>query len=304
MTNTLDLITEKAHINTVHPNALNWPEKISHEELNHMSRLTFEDELHPREAMVYVTKELAQLAEIEKHVTGVMSIVLSELQGDAVQSLNDGHSLHHALSCFAAEELHHANMFYRYVRLLSGCDFKYADNLYAQRVALYQGDDSPWIKLAALCCSAYIGESVITVFEHRCTALDPERKFFITQLLEAHGLDEARHIQIDHYVFDEVIPRFNEAELRRMKQIVNATEELNTELSMRFGKHAAETFSCDFAAGNKAMQTQIELTLLFRELVFGGEGIQKVDAALDEVQQKLVENFSYQQHIHTQKLAG
>ncbi|WP_045857679.1 hypothetical protein [Teredinibacter purpureus] len=295
---TLDKITEKAHINTLHPNALNWPEKISDEELEHLSLLTFDDKDHPYESMAYITKELAQLAEIEKHVTGVMSIVLSELQGHEDQELNNGYSLHNALSCFAAEELLHANMFYRYVRLLSNTDFKYAENLYSQRVGLYEGDDSPWVKLASLCCSAYIGESVITVFEHRCKAFDPERKFFITQLLEAHGLDEARHIQIDHFVFEHVIPKLTPAEFRRMKQMVNATEDLNTELSMRFGEFAANTFKCDFITNNSAWSRQVDLTLSFRDMVFGGDKIQQVDAAMTDEQREKVKDFCLQSVVH------
>ncbi|MBB3061937.1 diiron oxygenase [Microbulbifer rhizosphaerae] len=298
MISELQDIATRAHIDTIHPNALPWPEAFDDAERDFLSRLAFGEPGHEEKAVVYITKELAQLAEIEKHVTGVLSIVLSELQREPATGLNAGHTLHHALSCFAAEELHHANMFYLYVRLLSGRDFKYPENLYAQRVGLYQSDESPWVKLAALCCSAYIGESVITVFERRCRALDPEQRFFFTQLLVAHGLDEARHIKVDHFVFDHVIPALNSAEQRRMRQILHATEDLNTELAIRFAAYAKDFFSCDYTGGNRANEIQMQLTAAFRELVFGGEIIRKVDDAMNDEHRQLLAAFCSETRVH------
>lgn len=298
MKNDLNGLVVRAHLDTLHPNALNWPEKFEEHEYDFISKMVFDEYGHNDAAMVYIIKELAQLAEIEKHVTGVMSIILSELQAEPGTELNEGYELHNALSCFGAEELQHANMFYRYVRLLGKKDFLYPNNMYAERVGLYQGSDSPWIKLGAMCCSAYVGESIITVFENRCKFLDPEQKFFITQLLVAHGLDEARHIQTDHFVFDHVIPRLTDAERRRMLQIVNATETLNMELSQRFGEYSKAYYGVDYTVGNLANDVQIKLAGIFREHVFGGDKIVKVDEAVTEDIARIVSDFSRCDYIH------
>lgn len=300
MRQALNNLVVRAHLDTLHPNALQWPAAFEQKEYDFISKMVFDEYGHNEASMVYIIKELAQLAEIEKHVTGVMSIILSELQAEPASDMNAGYELHNALSCFGAEELQHANMFYRYVRLLGGKDFLYPDNLYSQRVGLYQGSDSPWIKLGAMCCSAYVGESIITVFENRCKYLDPQQEFFITQLLVAHGLDEARHIEIDHFVFDHVIPRLTDAERRRMLQIVEATEALNMELSQRFGLYAKGLYGVDYTQGNLANDIQIQLAGIFREHVFGGPVIRKVDEALSEDVARIVRNFSQCDYIHPQ----
>ena len=293
----LHQINANAHANTFHPGALAWPESFDAAELDYLSRVAFGESGHERKAIVYITKELAQLAEIERHVSAVLTYVLSELQGDTTP-LAEGYELHHGLTCFAAEELQHANMFYRYVRLLSGTDFRYADNLFERRVSPYQGSDSPYVKLAALCCSAYIGESVITVFERRSRAMDPEMKFFFTRLLHWHGLDEARHIQMDHFVFDHVIPTLNDAEKRRMRQILDATEAMNTELAMRFEAYAKQYFDLDYTADNPGHATQLALTLKFRHLVFGEQIIRKVDDVMSDEDRRMIEDFSHSSVVH------
>lgn len=296
-------IYARAHLDTIHPNALDWPRAPEMSERDFISKMAFGEVGHDDKAIVYIIKELAQLAEIEKHVTGVMTIILSELQGKTTGQLNIGHELHNALSCFAAEELLHSDMFYRYVRILGGKDFMYAENLYAQRVGLYQGTDSPWVKLSALCCSAYIGESVITVFERRCMALDPAKEHFLTKLLVAHGLDEARHIMVDHFVFEHVIKNLSDEETRRMRQILNSTEELNTELAKRFSEHAKKEFGVDYTDGNIANEIQIKLTGVFRQMVFGGNVIRTVDEALTDEHKILLDSFCMQRNVHPDKKA-
>ncbi|NDY91825.1 diiron oxygenase [Ideonella livida] len=298
-------INAQSHVDTVHPRELAWPEAFGPAELAFLSDMAFEAPGHERGAVAYVAKELAQLAEIERHVSAVLTYVMAEMQAHAVP-LSSGFALHDALSCFAAEELHHANMFYRYVRLLSGQDFGQPDNLFSQRVALYQGDDSPFVKLAALCASAYVGESVITVFERRAHALDPGRRHFFTQLLHAHGLDEARHVQTDHFVFEQVVPTFTLAERRRMQQILEATEALNAEVALRFQAHAQQTFGLDYTAGNRGHAVQLQLTQTFRRLVWGAPAapgapwpaLRRVDDAMDDAGRRLIESFSASAVVH------
>lgn len=298
MRSELQSINAKAHINTVHPNGLCWPDEISNDELDFISLVVFDVPDQHQKAIAYITKELAQLAEIERHVSAVMALIMAELQGDK-HPLSDGFELHDALSCFAAEETHHSNMFYRYVRLLSGRDVKYPNNLFSQRVELYQGNDSPYVKLAALCSSAYIGESVMTVFEHRLLDLDPKMRFFITQLISAHGLDEARHIETDHFVFDHVIPSLSDREKQRMRWILESTEALNMELAMGFEAFTKETFNVNFTENNLAYQTQLKLIGSFRNLVFGGEAIRKVDEVITEADRQILLDFTSTSLVHT-----
>jgi hypothetical protein len=293
----LSQINAKAHIDTVHPHGLEWPESFGPGELQFLSQAVFGRVGHEDAAVAYITKELAQLAEIERHVSAVLAYVMSELQKHD-DELAAGFELHDALSCFAAEELHHANMFYRYVRLLSGRDFRYPENLFSQRVGLYLGEDSPYVKLAALCCSAYVGESVITVFEHRAKSLDPEMKFFFTRLLHVHGLDEARHIHTDHFVFEHVIPSLKPAQRRRMRQILEGTEALNGEVATRFEAHAKEVFGVDYTEGNWSHDTQLLLARTFRGIVLGGDEVRPVDEAINDEHRALLERFSSARHVH------
>ena len=156
--------------------------------------------------VAYLYKELAQLAEIEMHVAMVMVRVIAESAQCDGDRLWVGSDLVHALSCFASEEIQHANTFYRYVRTLTGVDLKIENNFFRERLALYLGDERPLVKLAALCATAYVGESVITVFETRMKSVDPGMRSPFTYLLHLHGLDEARHIKVDHFMIDHVIP--------------------------------------------------------------------------------------------------
>ncbi|WP_437730215.1 diiron oxygenase [Sorangium sp. So ce1335] len=290
-------INRQAHLRTMHPSGLDWPEQVPADELDFLSRVAFDAPGHSAEAVVYLAKELAQLAEIERHVSTVMTHVMAEVQADP-RPLGDGFELQHALSCFAAEELQHASMFYRHVRLLSGRDFKCPDNRFRERVAVYHGDDSPYVKLSALCCSAYIGESIITVFERRLRALDPKRTFFFTQVLHAHGLDEARHVKFDHFLFDHVVPALSRQERRRMREILERTEALNTEMARRVEAHARATFGLDYTAQNLGHETQLRLSRAFRGLMLDGEIVRKVDDGMSEADRRLVREFCHAETIH------
>lgn len=293
----LHAITANAHIDTRHPNMLDWENVLSDGEGDFLSQAIFEQPGHEAASIAYLAKELAQLAELEKHVAAVMSLVTAELQGFR-HPLNDGHDLHHALSCFAAEEVHHANMFYRYVREISGIDFRLAENLFAARLALYEGTDSPFVKLAALCSSAYIGESIITVFENRLTALDPDHRYFITRMLVQHGLDEARHIRTDHFVFSRVVPSLSVAERRRMQQICKATGDLNEELSRRFGEYARACFGFDYTVGNKGHEMQMKLGMMLSQGVFTPDGPRQVDESMTPEVRAMLEGFAFSGRIH------
>jgi hypothetical protein len=122
--------------------------------------------------------------------------------------------------------------------------------------------------------------------------------FFLTRLLCLHGLDEARHIKMDHFVFDHIIPSFNEQERRRMRQILEGTEALNTELAMRFEAYAKQQFGVDYTTGNPGHATQLKLTKTFRDLVFGEQNIRKVDEAMSNTDRTLIEAFSQARFVH------
>ncbi|MEU8028978.1 hypothetical protein [Streptomyces sp. NPDC049099] len=286
-----------AHEQTLHPNLLGWPGRPDETELDFLSRVVYDRPGKGVEASAYLVKELAQLAEIERHVSAVFGIITAQLGADD-SPLSAGYDLHHALNLFAAEEYLHSDFFYRYVRELAGKDVKLADSLFMERLALYQGDDSPYVKLAAMCMSAYIGESVITVFEKRTAHLDPGQKHFLTRLLWAHGMDEARHVQVDHVVLEHVIPSLTEAERDRAYELFRGTEELDRELANRFQDLVRELFGLDHQPGNRAWQIQQQLTGAFRAALAESWPPVPVDEHIDAATRALLVEFSGSDHVH------
>ncbi|GAA2624343.1 hypothetical protein [Streptomyces vastus] len=280
-----------AHEQTLHPNALGWPGRPDERELEFISRVVFDRPGMAREGCAYLVKELAQLAEIERHLSAVFGIITSQLGADT-SPISAGYDLHHALSCFAAEEYLHADFFYRYVRELAGEDVKLADSRFSERLALYQADDSPYVKLAAMCMAAYIGESVITVFEKRTAHLDPGREHFLTKLLWAHGMDEARHVQVDHVVLEHIMPSFSEAERRRAFEIFAGTEDHNFELAGRFKQLILDVFSVDHTVDNPAWDMQLRLTSAFRQAMTDTWPPSPVEERLDDETRKLLRDFA------------
>jgi hypothetical protein len=290
-------IHDLAHVNTFHPNCVQWNGINSEEELAFLSRFCFEQPGQELAAVGYVTKEFAQLAELERHVAATMALILAEFQGSG-SSLSAGFDLHHALSCFAAEETQHANTFYRWVRELSGFDVKLADNLFAERLALYQRPVAPEIKLAALCCSVYVGESVTVVFEHRSQLLDPKMMHLISQLLYLHDLDEARHIQVDHFVINELIPTFDGRQLAEMRSLLAAHVSLNQELGARFEELVSAALSTTWRSGNLAWEIEVALFDCFERGVYAESGIKTVDDVLTDDDRRLLRRFSGKDSVH------
>lgn len=296
---TLAEINQEAHIHYLHPNRLPWREVGSAEELDFLSRSLVGTPGQEAKAVAYLYKELSQLAELEMHVASVLVRVLGELQSKPCTPYGEGGELYHALSCFAAEEINHANTFYRYVRELSGRDIKLADNLFKERIDLFAKDDSPLVKLAALCATAYVGESLITVFERRMKMLDPEQRFFFTKLLHYHGLDEARHILSDHFVFDHIIPNLAPAERTRMHEMIDAIETLNTELAIRSAIQIKTAFGTDYSSDNQSAAVQFRLAVAFRRIVQSGDLINKVDDGLDPDTASEIADFSSAYRVHS-----
>jgi hypothetical protein len=293
----LSRVNDLAHVHTFHPHALPWERAYNDEELRFLSRVAFGEEGHEQASVAYVVKELAQLAEIERHVSAVMAIALSQLQNDD-GPLGRGTPLHDAISCFAAEELNHSNAFHRYVREMSGADFAVQDNLFQERLDLYLGSESPYVKLAALCCTAYIGESLMMVFERRTRTHDPKLAYFLPTLLHLHNLDEERHIQVDHWIINELIPSLSEEEMSQLRSIVLRTEELNFKLAGAFEVRAKEFFGLDYTDGNLAAALQMRLTIGFATQVLTGT-ICPVDEAIDDETRRLVADFSGADWVHT-----
>uniref|UniRef100_UPI000B166C1C hypothetical protein n=1 Tax=Streptomyces cellulosae TaxID=1968 RepID=UPI000B166C1C len=286
-----------AHEQTLHPNALGWPGRPDERELDFISHVVYGRPGMAREGCAYLVKELAQLAEIERHLSAVFGIITAQLGADT-SPISDGYDLHHALSCFAAEEYLHSDFFYRYVRELAAEDIKLADSLFTERLALYQGDDSPYVKLAAMCMAAYIGESVITVFEKRTAHLDPGRERFLTKLLWAHGMDEARHVQVDHVVLTRIMPSFSEAERQRAFEIFSGTEELNAELAGRFKQLIVDVFGVDHTVNNPAWDVQLSLTAAFRQAMTATWPPSPVDERMDDETRKLLHEFAGTDRVH------
>jgi hypothetical protein len=287
----------RAFEKTRHPSSLAWPEALSDDERRFCSQFVFGDDAHGTEALIYIAKELGQLSEIEKHISTVMGLLMTQL-GGVDHELARGWGLHNALSCFASEEFQHADMFYRYVRLLLDGDFKLADNRMAARLALYERDDPFFVKLGALVASAYVGESVMTVFEHRIDRMDPEARFFVSQIVKLHGADEARHIQFDHFIFEHVIPGYAPAESKRFAQILQGQLELNRVLGEDFQRLAEATTERDYITGNVAHATQVRLFDAFARLAFASGKARKIDDVLDASAQQVIAEFAGTSRIH------
>ncbi|MFH8613337.1 hypothetical protein ACH4D5_38300 [Streptomyces sp. NPDC018029] len=291
-------VTRLAHINTFHPGAFDWAEARTPEELAYVSTVAYGEPGHEEQAVAYLTKELAQLAEIERHVSTVMAMVMGELH-DLRDAVNVGHELHHALSCFAAEEIQHANTFYRYVRALSGNEPRVDKALFDERLDVFRTDDHPYVKLVALCCSAYVGESVITVFEHRADALDPGRERFFTRLLHTHGLDEARHVKIDHVAMKLIYPALTAPQQARVRELLDQIEELNRKLADSFQAATERILGIDFVTGNPAAAVQLEMTKAFGGKVFAADGtLHTVDEILDDELSDMITAFSGTARVH------
>ncbi|MET8472986.1 hypothetical protein ABZY90_34630 [Streptomyces sp. NPDC006422] len=291
-------VTRLAHVNTFHPNAFDWSEAASPTELAHLSTVVHGEPGHEAEAVAYITKELAQLAEIERHVSTVMALVMGELH-DLRDPVNVGHELHHALSCFAAEEIQHANTFYRYVRALSGIEPRVRSALFDARLDVFRTDDHPYVKLVALCCSAYVGESVITVFEHRTDSLDPRRDRFFTRLLHTHGLDEARHVKIDHVAMKLLHPALTAEQQGRVRVLLAEIEDLNRQLALAFQEATTEALGIDFVTGNPSAAVQLRMTTGFAERIFAPDGtLHTVDEVLDDELRELITRFAGVGRVH------
>ncbi|MFJ9105823.1 hypothetical protein ACIRJM_46155 [Streptomyces sp. NPDC102405] len=295
-------VTRLAHINTFHPGAFDWTEAGTEAEREFVSVVAYGERGHEAEAVAYLTKELAQLAEIERHVSTVMAMVMGELH-DLRDAINLGHELHNALSCFAAEEIQHANTFYRYVRALSGAEPRVDKALFDERLEVFRTDDHPYVKLVALCCSAYVGESVITVFEHRTDALDPDRARFFTRLLHTHGLDEARHVKIDHVAMKLIYPALTAEQQQRVRELLDQIEELNRKLAATFEERSRQLLGVDFVTGNPAAALQLQMTKAFGGKVFADDGtLYTVDEILDEELTRLITEFSGVDRVHAAAL--
>lgn len=291
-------INKNSHINYLHPNRMAWENASTDKELDFLSKSLIGESHQEDKVIAYLYKELAQLAEIEMHVASTMSRILCELQQESSGFINQT-GLFHSISCFASEEVQHANSFYQYVRHLSGRDVKLKQNNSKERLDLYAGNENPLVKLAALCSTAYVGESIITAFERRMKVLDPMNRMFLTQLLHYHGLDEERHIKFDHFVFEHIIPSLTPNERKSMHVMINTQEELNTQLALTTQEAVKSAFNLDYTEKNNAAKTQLDMTLRFREIIQSGEYIKKLDDHLDDDTKDILKSFSQSTKVHT-----
>jgi hypothetical protein len=293
----LSSINERADLCTLHPDALPWPGRLSEEELRFNIRLCGLPAEGMDAARAYLGKELAQLADIERHI----SICLGLLSGHAAASnLLGGAPMVNAMMHFAAEEFMHSNMFYRYVELLLGNPLDLSDETLDKRLGLFLGPETTASKLVALLGSAYPGESVITIFEHRMRMLDPRSSHFITRMILAHGLDEARHIQFDHFTFAKVLPALTEQEWRDSQRICRAMGAFNHGLSQRYAAAVTEVLPIDFVRGNQAARAQLALTQKLLEETLSGRSFRSADQAMSTEDQAMLLDFAGTRWIHPQ----
>jgi hypothetical protein len=284
-----------------HSDSFAWDSASTVSELAFLSVVACGNTSNPETSSLYVAKELGQLSEIEKHVSAVLLIILAELHLWDDDGILHSHELHNALSCFAAEETQHANAFYRYARTLHP-QVSWPKHLnFAKRIALFQSNDHPWVKLSALLCSAYVGESVITVFENKLRLLDPSTAHFITQLITSHGCDEQRHILVDHFVFDFIVPQLSVTDRQRVMELVSAITELNLQMADQYlaatSAHATAHGLGDISTV-PAYLTQTALTMSIGAALFKTGRPRPIDNQIDSHLAELLTEFSGQRFVH------
>ncbi|BDU77650.1 ferritin-like domain-containing protein [Mesoterricola sediminis] len=292
---TITDINQRPDLRTFHPDALPWPSKLDPAEHAFCSRVCGFPTIRMNESRAYWGKELAQLADIERHV----SICLGLISGFASDSgLLGGVPMMNAMLRFAAEEYQHANMFYRYVELLIGQPLDLSGESLEHRLGLFLGPESPGAKLVALLASAYPGETVITLFEHRVRLFDPTQRHFATRMLVAHGLDEARHIQFDHYVLGQLAPSLDDGEWADARRLCRNMEAANHALAERYEARMRQILPCEFVEGNTAARIQRHFSQKLLRETLAGRTFRLADQALSSQDRALVMDFTGRASIH------
>jgi hypothetical protein len=143
-----------------------------------------------------------------------------------------------------------------------------------------------------------VGETIITVFERRILRRDPGKRHFLSRLIWAHGLDEARHVQFDHYVFRTVIPELTDQEWTRFGQILGAQNLINKQMGDALDRQMLDHFGVDFVAGNPSRQFQDRLQVALVTSVFRDRHIKSADDVLDPDSRAAVAEFSGSARIH------
>ena len=291
----LQAINLRADLRTFHPDALPWPSRLGGLERIHYTRICGLPSERVEEAKAYLGKELAMLADVERHI----SICLGLICGQAASSrLLEGEPMMNAMMLFAAEEYQHSNMFYRYVDLLLGMPLDLSAETLATRLGLFQGPEAPEVKLVALLASAYPGETVITIFEHRMRRLDPGQEHFLTRMIGAHGLDEARHIQFDHYVFGKLLPLLTDEELLAAQRLCRAMAVCNQVLSTSYEAATRNLLGVDYLEGNEAARTQRWFHQRLVEETLSRRAFRSADAVLADEDAATLFRFAGVEAVH------
>jgi hypothetical protein len=85
-----------------------------------------------------------------------------------------------------------------------------------------------------------------------------------------------------------------------MHQLIHDTEAMNTQLAITSGEQIKAEFDLDYTQNNMAANTQLEMTLRFREIIQSQDLIRKVDEYMDVDTAGIVREFSRASEIHTQ----
>ncbi len=290
-------INMRADLRTRHLDALPWPSKFSDEEKKFHATACGIDTKSSLIAGAYLAKELSQLADIERHLSICMGIIASSCGRSTFLA---GSEISNALLHFAAEEYMHSNMFTRFVEILTGQNFDLSHNTIDERIKVFQGTESLESKLVALVASAYPGESVMTAMEQRLKHLDKKENYFLTKLFAAHGLDESRHIDFDHFIFDNLLPKLSAAELLDAQKLYSKIMIANRDLGNQYTVAISGYFGFDFITGNPIAQFQQELTHQLSTEMLKTTEKNRADSFLTaELKNQLIE-FIFAKNIHFQ----
>jgi hypothetical protein len=114
-----------------------------------------------------------------------------------------------------------------------------------------------------------------------------------------HGLDEARHIELDHLVFRQVLPALSPAEFADAQRIYGQMMAQNHALGERYAAVAREAFGgIDYLEGNEAARTQLAFTQTLAQCTLSKREFPMADAALSDAQRAELLAFTGVDAIH------
>lgn len=254
-----------------------WPDLFAQKELSFLSQVCFNKHDCSNKSIIYLSKELLVISELKKQFTTLLLMILSELQDDQYHELNQWHYLHQIITHIATDSLNHADISYHYIRILSQKDLKLSHNLLQEKIKIYQGSESAWVKLSALCIAEYICITSIACLQKRCHSLDPDDQYYLTRFLTLLDMDAHWHKYFFKFVFSMIAKQLTAEENIHTIHLLKQTRHCNQLLSEHAMQRIMQSYNDDYLTGNISFQILTKLILSYYEFVFNLQDLGQVD---------------------------